>query len=423
MRPYSTSMSKTFIRRLQLAVAGALLSSIALTGCGDSLGPATPRPTAADDSVSTPWNVPATVRVLGNDTSPDGGALHVDTVFAPGLGEIIRMGDSITYVARAGYTGSDSFRYVASDAAGRKDTASVTVRVRPGAYHVIQISDDGEAAAVNDLGEVLFNRWVTGVGSNGVLWRSGTLTRLGDRFFGTAINNHSVVAGYAGRGSFGIVAAVWRAGRVEILPVTDSSNSSATGINDRGDVVGNVHGGLKGRANLWTEDGTRIDLGFDGTPAAINERREIVGGPFDTDNRAFFWKDGHFTILIDSRQAMAPGINNAGTIVGSDHINTADWLAFQWKDGRLTYLPVPEGDPPNSSMAVNINDAGQIVGRAGGNGVIWSAGGAADLNQLIDTDYYWNVMPVDINNHGQILVRGRHGKDAVYPPLLLDPIQ
>jgi hypothetical protein len=74
-------------------------------------------------------------------------------------------------------------------------------------------------------------------------------------------------------------------------------------------------------------------------------------------------------------------------------------------------------------MAVNINDAGQIVGRAGGNGVIWSAGGAADLNQLIDTDYYWNVMPVDINNHGQILVRGRHGNDAVYPPLLLDPIQ
>ncbi|HEY0230260.1 MAG TPA: Ig-like domain-containing protein, partial [Dokdonella sp.] len=90
-------------------------------------------PLAQADSATTVEGQSVSINVLANDSDPDGDRLGISTVTQPAHGSAAIAGGQVTYTPAAGYSGSDSFRYSASDGRGGSATAqvSVTVGARP----------------------------------------------------------------------------------------------------------------------------------------------------------------------------------------------------------------------------------------------------------------------------------------------------
>lgn len=101
--------------------------------------PTTPPPTNTDDPVIAKNDAAATqkdkavvVKVLSNDSAADGG-LKIATVAAKSAagGKVVVNSDgTVTYTPKAGYTGTDTFKYTAKDADGDTKDATVTVTVK-----------------------------------------------------------------------------------------------------------------------------------------------------------------------------------------------------------------------------------------------------------------------------------------------------
>ena len=85
---------------------------------------------AANQTVSTPTGVPATVNALTGSTAL-GGALTVTALgtAANGSASINTGATTVTYTPNAGFTGSDSFTYALTDGQHATSTATVTVNV------------------------------------------------------------------------------------------------------------------------------------------------------------------------------------------------------------------------------------------------------------------------------------------------------
>src|SRR5262249_14659466 len=98
------------------------------------------RPVAGDDWIDTDGTSPVTVRVLENDTDPDGNE-HIDPTLGSGAlvtrlsnpqhgTAVLNPDGSFTYTAAPGFTGTDSFRYTVTDDAGAASLpATVFIRV------------------------------------------------------------------------------------------------------------------------------------------------------------------------------------------------------------------------------------------------------------------------------------------------------
>lgn len=100
---------------------------------GRFIGPAINRPpTLVDDSYTTSLDTPLNVTapgVLANDSDPDGDPLTVAPISGPSHGTAnLRADGSFTYAPAAGFTGTDSFTYRASDGKASA-TAVATIAV------------------------------------------------------------------------------------------------------------------------------------------------------------------------------------------------------------------------------------------------------------------------------------------------------
>jgi hypothetical protein len=106
-------------------------------------GTTPPPPTNTDDPVVANNDTAATnkdkavvVKVLANDKAADGGLklASADAASAKGGKVVMNNDGTVTYTPKAGYTGSDTFKYTAKDADGDTKAATVTVTVKePGA--------------------------------------------------------------------------------------------------------------------------------------------------------------------------------------------------------------------------------------------------------------------------------------------------
>ncbi|PZE90467.1 hypothetical protein DEI95_11975 [Curtobacterium sp. MCBD17_008] len=87
-------------------------------------------PVAQDDTATTSASRPTTLDVQRNDA---GSGLRTAVVTKPTNGTaVVERSGSVTYTPAAGFSGTDSFTYEATDAAGRTtDPVTVTVTVRP----------------------------------------------------------------------------------------------------------------------------------------------------------------------------------------------------------------------------------------------------------------------------------------------------
>jgi probable HAF family extracellular repeat protein len=153
--------------------------------------------------------------------------------------------------------------------------------------------------------------------------------------------------------------------------------SAASGINDRGEVIGASGNCTLGpiEAVLW-QDGTPVNLGTLGGTVfniafGINNRGQVVGQsnlPGDMTHHAFLWQNGIMTDLgtiYGLPVSLATSINDKGQVVGfSQDFDSSNTIAWIWQDGVMTDLNtlIPADSPYFLIEALGINDRGQISG-------------------------------------------------------------
>ncbi|MEW5848867.1 MAG: hypothetical protein AB2A00_08630 [Myxococcota bacterium] len=159
-------------------------------------------------------------------------------------------------------------------------------------------------------------------------------------------------------------------------PLPGGSHCLAADINDRGWVVGQSEGtGGRLRASLWIDPNEPIDLfGSDpddvGAAVDISETGVVVGFVMHASiPHAFVWEDGVFVDIHEAarldptRPSQAFAVNDEGVVVGQADFGAGN-RGFVWKDGALQELSGLTRTTP-SAGAVDINNAGEIVGVAG----------------------------------------------------------
>ncbi|UXI03214.1 Ig-like domain-containing protein [Photobacterium sp. TY1-4] len=85
-------------------------------------------PVAVDDVVATDDRTPLVIRVLSNDSDPDGDALTVVSAVAQNGTVTINSDQSLSYTPKVGFEGEDTVTYVIRDTNGLEDTGKVTVK-------------------------------------------------------------------------------------------------------------------------------------------------------------------------------------------------------------------------------------------------------------------------------------------------------
>jgi probable HAF family extracellular repeat protein len=238
----------------------------------------------------------------------------------------------------------------------------------------------------------------------GVVWEEGRIRALptlgGDNGFATGANNHRQVVGWAENKVedsscvrpqiYQFRATQWGPDLDEVRelpPLPGDSTSAATGINDKGQVIGisgacgTAVGGVAARHAVLWEKGKPTHLGNLGgiawnTPMALNERGDIVGfsnvskedgAAFNA--RAFLWTRGRgiqdLGTLPGDSLSQALGINEQRQIVGiSCTAGFASCRAFLWERGVMMDLnDLVPGDYADLLFTANdINNLGQITG-------------------------------------------------------------
>src|SRR5215472_8949528 len=338
-------------------------------------------------------------------------------------------------------------------------------------YSVVELGGSGGTAGaangINDRG------WITGANnlpgdltSTAVLWVNGAATPLG-----TLGGPNSAVA-WPVKSSNGVIVGIseladsdplgeafscwpffaagvptgrickgfrWQNGEMTALPPFSGGFSSyATGVNNKGQVVGWAENGvhdptcnpafqiLQFRAAIWQPDGTMQELPplpGDSTSAAtaINDQGQVVGISGDcgvavgsvSARHAVLWENGIPTDLgnIGGDAWNTPtAINNHGVIVG--FANTAPgtartFEAFIWTqaDGMKS-LGKFLGDL--RSEALGINERGQVVGLSRGGpfvfrAFLWEDGTLIDVNSLTVPGSPFLLFAGDIDRHGHIV--------------------
>jgi probable HAF family extracellular repeat protein len=248
-------------------------------------------------------------------------------------------------------------------------------------------------------------------------------------FFATGVPTGQICKGFR-----------WQNGQMTPLPPFSGGYSSyATGVNNRGQVVGWAENGvhdptcdtsfqiLQFRAVIWQPNGQMQELPplpGDNTSAAtaINDLGQVVGISGDcgvavgsvSARHAVLWQNGVPTDLgnIGGDAWNTPtAINNQGTIAG--FANTApgtakSYEAFIWtKAGGMKSLG--KFSDASRSAAFGINEKGQIVGLAVGGGpfgirpVLWENNSMTDLNLLALPGSPYMLLASDINQRGVIV--------------------
>ncbi len=218
-------------------------------------------------------------------------------------------------------------------------------------------------------------------------------------------------------------------------------------INAAGEIAGTELSGLGCNPVLWLPEpayglpagpNTLVfaeNLG-EGEAEGINVHGEVVGASSiacDTPNRhAAIWLPapayglpaGPTDLTPDlplNHIASALAISDSGLVVGyQQQVDSIFlWEPFLWDDGVLTVLPLLPGDI--TGVAGDVNTQGQVVGSSGTRAVLWEAGIAVDLNDLLPAGSSWDLRSASgINDRGQIVGQGLY--QGQLRAFVLDPV-
>ena len=204
-------------------------------------------------------------------------------------------------------------------------------------------------------------------------------------------------------------AAAGAQGTTSVVGVQVSASGYATGVDDRGDVIGGYNVDNVPHGFIW-HAGTFTDLGAlpgdNHTDAsAVDDRGDVVGDSYaqtdwtTTNAQAFVWHDGAMTALPGpaGENVFAKYINDSGEIVGAEVPGSGQNTVVVWQNGKLSTLPGLGGA---NTTATGLNRDGEVVGYAdtasgGSSAVAWINGKAVALGPGI---------PVAVNDDGAVLV-------------------
>ena len=239
----------------------------------------------------------------------------------------------------------------------------------------------------------------------GFKWEFGRMTALptlgGNNGFATSVNDRGQVAGWAENTVHDptcvapqvlqFEAVIWGPGENQIQqlqPYGNDPDSSATGINDRGQVVGisgicqNAVGNQSATHALLWQDGAPMNLGNLGgtawnTPMAISDPGVIVGfsdltgdqGGANPNFHGFLWvRPGPMQdlgTLPGDAISEALGVNSQNQIVGVSYASGfANPRAFLYQNGSMFDLnTLAPNSPVYLQVGGDINDEGVIAGQ------------------------------------------------------------
>lgn len=278
------------------------------------------------------------------------------------------------------------------------------------------------ATAINNAGQVVGSSTISANGftPKAFLWTSGQMRGLttpgGNYSSALDINDQGQTVGFSDlEGNSGPVPTVWSNHSYTILSPNVQSFSLARGINNSGQIVGE----LDNSATLWSA-GNSIgldSLGGASVSSAINNSGQIVGNSYgkrNTVSHATIWYENGITDLgtLGGTNSYAVAINDFGLIVGtSDTNNNITTHATLWNGSTIKDLGKLDGS--KSSNANGINNLGQIVGQSffyDSNvnfATMWDGDSIINLNSLLDSDVVsagWVLSEAnDINDYGQIV--------------------
>jgi probable HAF family extracellular repeat protein len=297
------------------------------------------------------------------------------------------------------------------------------------AYRVSELSAAGVPYRLNNLGDVAGRAGDSSSGENrATIWNHGSLRPAnlgtlgsGEYTSASGINDAGEVVGAANIAK-SIVPFVWTPTtglrRIPLLP--GDNCGQAFGINNYSHVAGYSSGPKGRKAFLWTRSAGVHDLGVlpggnYSSACDINDLDEVAGTSGSTaGDRAVLWtKTGDVRdlgTLPGDTSSEASAINNNGDVVGYSK-GPRGMRAFLWTQatGMQDLGVLPGG---NSSRALGINDMGAVVGSStgawGDRAFIWTKqAGMRDLNSAASvTRGVVFVQAHGINNRGQILVMG-----------------
>ena len=259
----------------------------------------------------------------------------------------------------------------------------------------------------------------TGHICKGFRWQNGTMTALppfpgGYSSYATGVNNRGQIVGWAENGvhdptcdpAFQILqfrAAIWEPnGEMrELPPLPGDSTSAATAINDRGQVVGIsgdcgiAVGSVSAKHAVLWEHGVPIDLG------------NIGGDSWNTPT----------------------AINNHGTIVGFANTlpgTARTYEAFIWTKARgMKSLGKIPGDLRSTANGIN-EEGDKIVGLSRGGpylfrAVLWQNRKLTDMNSLTVPGSPFLLLAGDIDSEGHIVGEAFHPDTLEAPAYVATP--
>jgi probable HAF family extracellular repeat protein len=234
--------------------------------------------------------------------------------------------------------------------------------------------DNSYALGINDDGVVVGYSKAADGKSHAFIWQDGIMTDIHDpdlhlpinESFARAINNNGMVVG-----TIGYDGVVWNTPSEYVWVLTGSDlngPSDSHDINDSNQVVGWHHS--SDEAFIWEDGMMEIlpHLGFNSSRAyGINNTGQVVGNVVDPDTlqkQPAFWQVGEPPVILGSlggSYGKANDINNSGTIVGAAKKADDSTVPFYYKlsDGIISELM-----NIGSGSARAVNNSGVIVGYA-----------------------------------------------------------
>jgi Cadherin-like domain len=362
--------------RMLWSVACSLL--LAVAGC--NYGDKNRDPIAADYTAITAREVPVTIKVLANDSDPDGDPLEVVNVTQGANGEVVLNDDgTVTYTPAEGLDGTDRFTYTIDDDHGGQATGTVTITVLPNAGVVVdgtlyilenKFPPDVIAAwGINDKNQIA-GSLVTEDGSELPVFidTNGSLTLI-------ELPPSTTVGQATGINNNGLVSGVFSqpAGDEEPAP-PNGEQPQAQGVSgasgDEAEVIG--------LSFLWDANSRSLGTIY-GIPDVTstsgfksNDAGVVVGQVQEEESTIGFilQPDGSIATFAmpNAVSTFVGGINNANVIVGAFTLESGE-EAFRYgfirnDDGTFTAFNVHDANGNALwTSAADINDAGDIVGQ------------------------------------------------------------
>jgi len=319
-----------------------------------------------------------------------------------------------------GTLGGTSSQALAINILGQVVGRSTTIPEDPYSYHAFLVTPvDTDTDGVPDL----WNRDINGDGLNDLMIDLGTLG--GEISRASDINDLGMVVGYSYIVSdveYSRHAFLWteQEGMIDIGPF-DRPESTATHINNRGEILGYIDRAELDHPFLWTEEDGFIEIprwveeieGYDGFHHYndINSIGQVVGISNVANRRthAFVWSAGAEmldlgTLEVD-RSSWAVAINNVGEVVGEAYVPGRRQHAFFWsEESGMIEIGTFGGDKTDVN---DVNDLGVAVGSSNyppdsSHAFLWTEeGGMVDIGTL-GGDQTWVYK---INDIGQVLGR------------------